>query len=118
MLYAYHQPHSADKIRLDSQATRHEYVPDEREPRFYASVAYNGCTWYYLSQTESKPADVNQQVWYYFGSSDGYRNDGFYLRTGIGIKKFVHPNDYPGNYVAKAETAIRDADILCFMLKH
>ena len=48
-----------------------QYV--EREPRFYASVAYNGCTWYYLSQTESKPADVNQQVWYYFGSSDGYR---------------------------------------------
>ena len=87
-----------------------QYV--EREPRFYASVAYNGCTWYYLSQTESKPADVNQQVWYYFGSSDGYRNDGFYLRTGIGIKKFVHPNDYPGNYVAKAETAIRYADIL------
>ena len=87
-----------------------QYV--EREPRFYASVAYNGCTWYYLSQTESRPADVNQQVWYYFGNSDGYRNDGFYLRTGIGIKKFVHPNDYPGNYVAKAETAIRYADIL------
>lgn len=87
-----------------------QYV--EREPRFYASVAYNGCTWYYLSQTQSKPADINQQVWYYFGSSDGYRNDGFYLRTGIGIKKFIHPNDYPGNYVAKAETAIRYADIL------
>lgn len=87
-----------------------QYV--EREPRFYASVAYNGCTWHYLSQTESKPADCNQQVWYYFRSSDGYRNDGFYLRTGIGIKKFVHPNDYPGNYVAKAETAIRYADIL------
>ena len=30
----------------------------------------------------------------------------------MGIKKFVHPNDYPGNYVAKAETAIRYADIL------
>lgn len=87
-----------------------QYV--KREPRFYASVAYNGSTWYYLSQTENRPNDINQQVWYYFGSSDGYRNDGFYLRTGIGIKKFVHPNDYPGNYVAKAETAIRYADIL------
>ncbi|MDD3038275.1 RagB/SusD family nutrient uptake outer membrane protein [Bacteroides sp.] len=87
-----------------------QYV--KREPRFYASVAYNGCTWYYLSQTQSKPADINQQVWYYFGSSDGYRNDGFYLRTGIGIKKFIHPNDYPGKFVAKAETAIRYADIL------
>lgn len=82
-----------------------------REPRFYASVAYNGSTWYYLS-TESSDGKQNQQVWYYFGSPDGYRNDGFYLRTGIGIKKFVHPNDYPGNYVAKAETAIRYADIL------
>ena len=87
-----------------------QYV--NREPRFYASVAYNGSTWYYLSQTESKPNDINQQVWYYFGSTDGYRNDGFYLRTGIGIKKWVHPNDYPSNYVAKAETAIRYADIL------
>lgn len=83
-----------------------------REPRFYASVAYNGSTWHYLSQTQSKPNDINQQVWYYFGSPDGYRNDGFYLRTGIGIKKWVHPNDYPGTYVAKAETAIRYADIL------
>lgn len=87
-----------------------QYV--EREPRFYASVAYNGATWYFLSQSETKPSACNQQVWYYFGSPDGYRNDGFYLRTGIGIKKFVHPNDYPGNYVLKAETAIRYADIL------
>ena len=87
-----------------------QYV--NREPRFYASVAYNGATWYYLSQTNSKPEAVNQQVWYYFGNADGYRNDGFYLRTGIGIKKWVHPNDYPDNYVEKAETAIRYADIL------
>lgn len=87
-----------------------QYV--EREPRFYASVAYNGCTWYYLSQTQSKPNDINQQVWYYLGSPDGYRNDGFYLRTGLGIKKWVHPDDYPGRYIPKAETAIRYADIL------
>ncbi|SHF81698.1 Starch-binding associating with outer membrane [Bacteroides faecichinchillae] len=83
----------------------------DREPRFYASIAYNGSTWYYLS-TKEEDNKRNQQVWYYFASPDGYRNDGFYLRTGIGIKKFVHPNDYPGNYVAKAETAIRYADIL------
>lgn len=83
----------------------------DREPRFYASVAYNGSTWYYLS-TKEEDNKRNQQVWYYFASPDGYRNDGFYLRTGIGVKKFVHPNDYPGNYVAKAETAIRYADIL------
>lgn len=87
-----------------------QYV--EREPRFYASVAYNGSTWHYLGWSQSRPNDINQQVWYYFGSSDGYRNDGFYLRTGLGIKKFVHPNDITGNHQDKAETAIRYADIL------
>lgn len=87
-----------------------QYV--QREPRFYASVGYNGATWYYLSQTNSKPNDINKQIWYYFGSDDGYRNDGFYLRTGIGIKKWVHPDDYPGSFIKKAETAIRYADIL------
>lgn len=88
-----------------------QYV--NREPRFYASVAYNGATWYYLG-TEESENKRNQQVWYYFGSPDGYRNDGFYLRTGIGIKKWVHPNDYPrdGLLQPKAETAIRYADIL------
>ena len=82
-----------------------------REPRFYASVAYNGSVWYYLSTKESDNKR-NQQAWYYFANADGYRNDGFYLRTGIGVKKFVHPYDYPGTYRAKAETAIRYADIL------
>ncbi len=86
-----------------------QYV--NREPRFYATVSYNGGTWYYLSQEESTNRR-NQQVWYYFGNADGYRNDGFYLRTGIGVRKWVHPNDYPDNYVEKAETAIRYADIL------
>ena len=92
-----------------------QYV--EREPRFYASVAYNGATWYFLGLTSNRPQDTNQQVWYYFGSSDGYRNDGFYLRTGIGIKKWVNPDDWTENndnthFIAKAETAIRYADIL------
>lgn len=87
-----------------------QYV--EREPRFYASVAYSGSTWSYESQTNENIGRRNTQSFYYFGSADGYRNDGFYLRTGIGVKKFVHPYDYAKVYRPKAETAIRYADIL------
>lgn len=89
-----------------------QYV--EREPRFYASVAFNGGTWNYLSQADDANATsrINTQSFYYFGKGDGYRNDGFYLRTGIGVKKFVSPWDFPGRYRDKAETAIRFADIL------
>lgn len=82
-----------------------------REPRFYGSVAYNGSMWYNLS-TKEEDNRRNKQAWYYFAKPDGYRNDGFYLRTGIGVKKFVHPYDYKGTYRPKAETAIRYADIL------
>lgn len=81
-----------------------------REPRFYASVAYNGSMWYFLSATEEK--NRNRQVFYYRGTSDGYMNNAYHLRTGIGIKKFVNPSDYPKNYIEKPEPAIRYADIL------
>jgi hypothetical protein len=86
-----------------------QYV--NREPRFYASVAYSGTSWGFTSQSVESNRR-NAQVFYYFGTPNGYRNDGFYLRTGIGIKKFVDPGDYPGNYKLKPETAIRYADIL------
>jgi len=90
----------------------YQYV--NREPRFYASVAYNGSTWSYTSQANEANASsrLNTQAFYYFGTANGYRNDGYYLRTGIGIKKFVHPYDYHGKFKDKAETAIRYADIL------
>lgn len=94
-----------------------QYV--QREPRFYASVAYNGSTWNYLSKPNER-GPKNHQVFYYLGDQggNGYRSDGFYLRTGIGIKKWVKPSDwqatdkeryYDNN---KVETAIRYADIL------
>ena len=67
-----------------------QYV--QREPRFYASVAYNGSTWFLLN--ESNDANRNQQVFYYRGMGNGYNNNNaFWLRTGIGVKKFVHPYD-------------------------
>ena len=91
-----------------------QYV--QREPRFYASVAYSGSTWYLLNEPNGD--DSNKQVFYYRGSGNGYTNTMFWLRTGIGVMKFVHPEDtYRGgtdNYRIreKAEPAIRYAEIL------
>lgn len=82
----------------------------DREPRFYASVAYNGSIWNYLGDPEV--THHNRQTFYYRGDGNGYMNSPFHLRTGIGIKKFVHPNDYHNGITAKYEPAIRYADIL------
>lgn len=95
-----------------------QYV--QREPRFYASVAYNGSTWYFLN------ADLNEnkgpkQIFYYRGGGNGYTNTMFWLRTGIGVMKFVHPDDANDNnsndggwthIKKKAEPAIRYAEVL------
>ena len=87
-----------------------------REPRFYASVAFNGSVWN-MSSLNGKDgaASPNQQVWYYRGTSEGY-NGGNRIFTGIGIKKYVNPYDakYQNSfyYRQKTETAIRYAEIL------
>ena len=86
-----------------------------REPRFYASVGYNGSVWEYLSDPE--PTHHNRQTFYYRGSGNGYNNSQFYLRTGISVKKYVNQTDFPDredyrNIKDKAEPAIRYADIL------
>ncbi|UGU16476.1 RagB/SusD family nutrient uptake outer membrane protein [Sinomicrobium kalidii] len=89
-----------------------------REPRFYASVAFNGSFWSLLN--ESQERDRNQQVFYYRDNPKGNgfnSSNAYWLRTGFGVKKYVHPNDtYEGgdigNIVFKPEPAIRYADIL------
>lgn len=86
-----------------------------REPRFYASVGYNGSVWEYLGDPE--PTHHNRQTFYYRGSGNGYNNSQFYLRTGISVKKYVNQTDVPDredyrNIKDKAEPAIRYADIL------
>jgi len=89
-----------------------------REPRFYASVAYNGSFW--TLYNESQERNRNQQVFYYRNDDKGNgfnSSNAYWLRTGFGVKKFVHENDtYEGgdmsNIVAKAEPAIRYADVL------
>lgn len=89
-----------------------------REPRFYASVAYNGSFWTLLNETQER--NRNQQVFYYRDNDQGNgfnSSNAYWLRTGFGVKKFVHPSDtYEGGNMArivpKAEPAIRYADIL------
>ena len=87
-----------------------------REPRFYASVSFNGCVWALLKNAETTDYknDVEKQVNYYYGiNTDGFSGTGIYLRSGIGIIKYVHPDDTNRKEVkAKAEPAIRFAEIL------
>lgn len=60
------------------------------------------------------------QIFYYRGESDGYKIGTNWLNTGIGIKKFVHPNDlsdadkaYDASRIeAKYAPDIRYAEIL------
>jgi hypothetical protein len=91
----------------------------KREPRFYASVAYNGSTWYFLNAEEIAEEQKNKQIFYYRGEDNGYKIN-YSLLTGIGIKKYVHPDDISliGNSYnrarirSKVDPAIRYAEIL------
>jgi len=83
-----------------------------REPRFYASVAYNGSIW----ENDDSPA-VDQgtrysQIFIYRNCQDGEDASGFYYWTGIGIRKFYNQKDWKDNRVPKAEPAIRYAEVL------
>ena len=89
-----------------------------REPRFYASVAYNGDVWNLLNSNKNAGEPQNIQVFYYRGDGNGYTNSMFWLRTGIGVKKFVHPDDMGKGdnneelIKKKVEPAIRYAEVL------
>ena len=91
-----------------------QYV--RREPRFYASVAFSGSYWEQLQNPTS--SQRNAQIFYYRSGGNGYINAFSYLRTGIGIKKFYHPDDFRdaqhdySHLREKFEPAIRYADIL------
>ena len=98
-----------------------QYV--KREPRFYASVGYNGSTWHLLNALKDNDhnEEKNIQVFYYRGGNNGYVNSSYWLQTGIGIKKYVHPNDISytqknsydvSRIEKKPDPAIRYAEIL------
>lgn len=85
-----------------------------REPRFYASIAYNGCVW------ENATADASLQNFrcnYYRSGADGktLSRPYNYPPTGIGILKFYNPEDSwdeAGRQTHKAHPIIRYADVL------
>ena len=87
---------------------------NKREPRFYASIAYNGSVWEAVSASE--PRYRNQQIFYYRGTEDG--KQGFKEEcplTGMTLKKFYNSEDSrtDGGYVIeKTEMTIRYAEIL------
>lgn len=88
-----------------------------REPRFYASVGFNGAYWGGLSMSNNDNQHLrNMQIFYYNGMNDGRKADKLWLRTGIGIMKYVHPQDgctgSISTIVDKTEPALRYADIL------
>ena len=82
-----------------------------REPRFYASVAYNGSIWENKESPESNNKRYNQ-IFYYRDGEDGKDASGFYIWSGIGIRKYYHPDDWSGYRVPKAEPAMRYAEVL------
>ena len=107
-----YQTSNTDKMS-QMMKVHHQYAG--REPRFYASVAYNGTIW---QQIGAEAAEHNKQITYYYQGGDGYNNTFSYLRTGIGVKKYYNPYDYIkwqnsyDNISEKFDPAIRYADIL------
>lgn len=94
------------------EGTWKEYA--KREPRFYASVAFNGAFWAFSSARDSEYR--NQQIWYYRGSVDGRTNGSYkWIPTGIGMMKYVSPKDCnknDGKVYDKVDVSLRYADIL------
>ena len=91
-----------------------------REPRFYASVAYNGVTWWLTNATQSSDRGPYRS-WYYRGETEGMSNSLNWLQTGIGLMKYVRPTDTNddkningefSHISKKADPLIRYADIL------
>lgn len=86
-----------------------------REPRFYASVAFSGALWTMSSATNDPANNTNKQIFYYRGESEGRVNGDRWLPTGIGMMKYVNPKDNANNggrIYPKVEITIRYADIL------
>ena len=86
-----------------------------REPRFYASVAFPGCNWACTSAND--PNNRNFQAFYYYGETEGRKiisTDDRWIPTGIGMMKFVNPKESykDGQAYRKVDPAIRYADIL------
>lgn len=116
------QPRASGFVNADNKGQLHRPLEDDvylgyanREPRFYATVAYNGSTWDFA--TSKKEEDRFIRCWYYNDKPDGIQtaNPQLWLRTGIGIKKFYNPTETykePKKELDKPDPAMRYAEIL------
>lgn len=88
----------------------------KREPRFYASCAYNGV--FYAASSATVDGYRNQQVFNYRGERNGYTGaSDRWIRTGIGVLKYVSQEDTfddaaKGTNKFKWIVGIRYADVL------
>jgi hypothetical protein len=86
-----------------------------REPRFYASIAFNGAHWACTSAKDAANRDF--QTFYYYGEDEGRKivstNDRW-IPTGIGMMKYINPKESyrDGTVYPRVDLAIRYADIL------
>ncbi|WP_293308776.1 RagB/SusD family nutrient uptake outer membrane protein [Pedobacter sp. UBA5917] len=124
------QPRTTGYVKQEELATYPELGPlgvgvnkqfARREPRFYASVSYNGATWNLLNAEATRDEKSNVQIFYYRGDPNGYKNTSYWPRTGVGIKKYVHPDDISNVSITaydqsrmkpKVDPAIRYAEVL------
>lgn len=99
---------------LDFVSTEVSYQYVDREPRFYASIAYSGSIWEAESASDAQYRNV--QVFYYKNETDG--KQGFKEEiplSGIGFRKFYNSEDAyttGGARVNKMEPTMRYAEVL------
>jgi len=67
---------------------------DNREPRFYANIAFSHSYWFMKSCTEASKKNITGD--YYYGGNSGKTRaayDGVYFASGYTCRKWVHPRD-------------------------
>ena len=130
--YPYHEDgfitaDDADSVyKFVNRASEEKYQVSRRfgnrEPRFYASVSFNGCVWESENAYKNQNGTVdiqNKPCNYYRGGENGKTSSEpeFCPFTGIGLFKYYHPDDTWQTSGAvyqtyKVEPTIRYADVL------
>ena len=123
--YPYHEDgfitaDDADSVyKFVNRASEEKYQVSRRfgnrEPRFYASISFNGCVWESENAYKNQNGTVdiqNKPCNYYRGGENGKTSSEpeFCPFTGIGLFKYYHPDDTWQTY--KVEPTIRYADVL------
>ena len=130
--YPYHEDgfitaDDADSVyKFVNRASEEKYQVSRRfgnrEPRFYASISFNGCVWESENAYKNQNGTVdiqNKPCNYYRGGENGKTSSEpeFFPFTGIGLFKYYHPDDTWQTSGAvyqtyKVEPTIRYADVL------